>query len=85
MGDAVQYREVLSALGVDREAVLEGFRARGGHPDRWERLRASREAMADALTSVEDRLDLERTSPTVRARQASLRTVRRRLEQELWP
>lgn len=62
-----------------RSGALGRFRAGGFEPDDFGSSRPAREAMADALARTEDELELRR------ARTESIRHVRRRLEQELWP
>jgi hypothetical protein len=79
-------RTVLRALGPHdgaRVLVLAAFRARGGSPDTW-RQRPTREAMAEALSRVEDAVEVENRGRTAAVRLA-LRGIRQRVERELWP
>lgn len=79
------WADVLRAVlgGEARSAALGAYRAAGFTPDDFGRLRAARMAMADALTRCEDRLEI--AHPGTRAERGAIRTVRRRLERELWP
>jgi hypothetical protein len=90
-----EVKDVLAVLRLDgwaEETSMERFRARGGVLSRWNR--TDREAMADALTAHEDKLEMRRglaggrdevsNSPKL-VRRLRLRTIRRRLELELWP
>ena len=75
---APPFRSVASALRQlhpDHEARAHaGFRERGGSSSRW--ARRDWVAMADAVTRLEDWLELERP----RVDRTALRTVRRQLE-----
>jgi hypothetical protein len=82
MGRMIEYRAVVRVLGEERSAVLGAFRAAGGSADRWKR--PDQEAMCDALTRGEDRLEGARGSHAELER-AAIRGVRRRLELELFP
>lgn len=62
-----------------RDAALGRYRAAGWTPDDFASKRKAREAMANALTRVEDQLELSTAS------RDAVRDVRRRLEWELWP
>lgn len=82
----ITFAAVARAIGpfdAERVAVMARFRASGGRPDAWHE-RATREAMADALSKVEDRAELESRGRMTAARLA-MRGVRRRLELDLWP
>jgi len=76
----IEYRGVVRELGRARDDVLGRFRAQGCDADRWER--RDRVAMSEALTRVEDALELGH--PRWAEREA-LRGVRRGLEVELEP
>ena len=67
-----------------RSFVLSRYRELGAQPADWPS-RRSLEAMADALTAAEDWLELRRATPRLLATRSRLRTIRRRLERELWP
>ncbi|HEY1958608.1 MAG TPA: hypothetical protein VGH28_23480 [Polyangiaceae bacterium] len=82
---------VFRALGEHdraRRLVLDRFAALGGKLDAWAQ-RATREAMADALTFAEDRIEFtcdgRSTRPYDSPDRVALRDIRRRLEWELWP
>lgn len=81
---AVQWPEVLAAIQRTeiRKTVLDQFRSGGFNAESW-RLRSAREAMAGLLTRAEDRVELEH--PGWARDRVALRTVRRRLELELFP
>lgn len=87
--------EVLRAVQDDeaRSFTFASFRAAGFTPDHWvdrHMGRKAREAMADALTRTEDRLEMS-AADEIRGRsrresaRAEIRIVRRQLEVELWP
>jgi hypothetical protein len=64
-----------------RKFVTERFLSLGGTGNTW-RLRPTREAMCNALTAGEDRLEVR--GSRFDAVRAGIRAVRRRLELELW-
>lgn len=91
-GGRATWKDVLRALQDDqaRELAVSHYRARGFGPDDFGHKRPAREAMADALTFAEDRLELanldQRAGTAARDRaRAAIRPVRRRLEWELFP
>lgn len=74
------FREVVRALSSDepsRELVLVVFKQNGGDRDRWQRRDV--EAMASAITTAEDALEI-RARGVMTAPRRKLRAVRRRLE-----
>lgn len=75
---AVQDTQTRSALG-------QALRAGGFSADSFAALRKAREAVADALTTSEDTLEQRRRSPALERELGAIRSVRRRLEAELWP
>jgi len=81
----IGWPDVLRVLQGDetRSYAIGRYRAGGFGPDDFARSRPAREAMADALTYAEDRLELQgwRRDPE----RAAMREVRRALELELWP
>lgn len=78
----VTYAGVVRELGAVRDEVLGAFRATGGDRERWGR--GDWGAMAGALTSAEDRIELagSRSAGNLALR-AELRTLRRTLEVSL--
>ncbi len=84
-GRPVTYPDVLRVLPDDetRSCALSRFREAGFSADSFGHRRGARVAMAEALTSTEDWLEVEHPRRT-RERDA-IRAVRRRLEQEIWP
>lgn len=79
----VEARHVLSAIAVDeptRGAIVARFKAAGASLDRWQ-LR-DREVMAEAITKMEDELELAAAGRSTFTREA-LRTIRRRLEEDV--
>lgn len=87
-----QFHEVQRALAPHekvRQRVLVEFKRRGGsltHPTQhpWSPLTDWRPHMADALTAVEDELELQTHGRMTQARLA-LRDIRRRIEWAVWP
>ena len=75
----IEYRAVVRELDEARADVMARF---AGDRDRW--ARADREMMCDALTRCEDARE-GLTGALQRAETARVRTIRRRLERELWP
>jgi hypothetical protein len=72
--------DVLRVIRQDESAfqqIISRFRAAGGSADAWH-LRETRQAMAGAITLMEDRLELEH--PRQVELRAALRRVRRALE-----
>lgn len=93
-GTPIRWQDVLRCLPDDetRSHALDRFRSAGFSADEFGmpaigrgagRRRQAREAAADALARTEDWLESEHSRRT-RDRDV-IRTVRRRLEQELWP
>jgi hypothetical protein len=66
-----------------RERFLRCYREAGFSPDQFGAVRSAREAAADALSRTEDWLEV--TNPGPRSGASAIRTVRARLETELWP
>lgn len=85
MFPTVAWSDVIRVLHRDRtrEFVLARYRDAGFTPDDFGHKRPAREAMADALTRAEDRLEDVSSAPS--RERDGLRDVRRRLEWELWP
>lgn len=85
LGRRVTYPDVLRVLTrtAVRSHCLQTWRALGGDPDHWESNRTYREAMVTALADTEGWL--EATHPTWAIDRAAVRSVRRRLESELFP
>ncbi len=78
-----QIDAALSAIGASvRADVVRRFRDGGGSFARGARRDA--ELLCDAMTAAEDALEVAANGRTSHARGA-LRTIRRRLERELWP
>jgi hypothetical protein len=80
----VTWPDVLRAAQGSRDSVLAAYRAAEFGSEDFARLRPAREAMADALTRAEDRLETKRGAVNAAEREA-IRGVRCRLELELWP
>ncbi len=71
----------IHALDADlADEVLTGYLDRGGSRQRW--LAPDHFAMADAITEVEDRLELMRSSPKRLRLRLALRDLRRAVEDE---
>jgi hypothetical protein len=81
---ALSWPEVLRVLSGSetRETALRVYKTAGFTPDCFGRIRAAREAMADALTRAEDQLEL--APPRHRGEREAIRAVRRQLEAELF-
>lgn len=79
-GRPIEWRDVLGCLPTDetRSYVTGRLREAGFSVDSFKRVRGARETVADALTRIEDRGELSGT------RRDALKSVRRRLEWELW-
>ena len=76
-GRPIAWRDVLGCL--------DAYRAAGFSPDDFAASRAARATMAEALVRIEDWLELEPQSSWVARERRAIRSVRRRLERELWP
>lgn len=84
-GRVVSWPDVLRALQSDqaRCGALASYRASGHTADDFGTRRAARVAMSEALTKTEDML--ESATGRMTAERLALRSVRRRLEAEVWP
>ena len=81
LGTLVSYREVVWALQSDYARFLAlGLYRRAGYAPKDFALRRARAAMAVALTTTEDALELR----GARREREAIRAVRRRLEREVW-
>lgn len=80
----LEWRDVLRAVSDPgtRSAIVKALGERGFKPVSLTTKTKPREALADALTEVEDWLEANRPRAPERR---TLREVRRRLERELWP
>lgn len=83
----VQWTEVMKALNSTEwlPKITKGIRRRGFFHGDFERSRPVRAMVANSLTTIEDRVDNERSCKTRDVLLGKIREVRRRLEWELWP
>lgn len=83
--DALGWSDVLRAIQSTeaRTAAINHYRARGFTPDDFASQRQARLAASAALTHAEDTVELLRSSSTREAELCRIRSVRRRLEDEL--
>lgn len=86
-GRPIAWRDVLGCLEseIARRRAVDAYRAAGFSPDDFGGSRALRATMAEALVRIEDWLELELQSSWVARERRAIRSVRRRLEEELWP
>ncbi len=83
----VTWPEVVKVINLDPKTdstSLGPLSAAGFTPDNFDRLRNSREAVANLLTRGEDELE-PLAGARREAKRLAIRGVRRRLEWELWP
>lgn len=82
MKEGGYYLRALGRVGSDvKREVIAAHKEAGGQMDPWNRLNFER--LCNAMTKVEDRLEL--ASNRMTPARLALRTIRRELEVELWP
>lgn len=84
---AIDWRDVVSILPTDeeRELAARPILTAGFSRDDVRSSHKCREILLEALIRIEDARELARDTEARREARSTLRTLRRRLETELWP